>query len=383
MILTYNHGPFLIISGHDYRSKRKVDIHFIANKLVQRGTTRIVSVGFSRLSRMKADPRLSLWHQANRMERHAGADCFLWRTILHPFNLKFKWLNIVTERWFMNYARQIPALIRNWIAESRVIMIESGFPVALIPIVRELSPMARLIYLASDDLTTIGCAPFLQELLIWSATLFDSIRVPARALAKTFPPCARVHYIPHGIEQDIFDIDVASPYPLGQHVVSVGSMLFDPTFFTLAALALPHVTFHVIGGGAHARELSGSNIVVYGEMPFRDTIAYLKHAEAGIAPYDGRHVAPYLTDSSMKLQQFGYLGIPAVCPDILTGGQMGRFGYTPGNQASIVQALNKALSFGHFPGLPCLGWAEVTERILHPDKFADTQILSLKSDDVF
>ena len=143
-------------------------------------------------------------------------------------------------------------------------------------------------------------------------------------------------------------------------------MLFDPSFFEAAAASFPEVMFHVIGGGRDAANLSAPNIRVYDEMRFVETVPYIRHADFGIAPYNAEKVAPYLTDTSMKLMQYGFLGVPAVCPDIVAGGKAGRFGYRPGDLDDIGRAIRGALAFGHFAGEPALSWREVTDRILYP-----------------
>jgi 2-beta-glucuronyltransferase len=99
------------------------------------------------------------------------------------------------------------------------------------------------------------------------------------------------------------------------------------------------ITFHVIGGGHHAPGLAAPNIVLYGEMSFLKTILYLRHANFCIVPYDGAKAASFLADTSMKLAQCGFLGVPAVCPKIVAGAHPGRFGYDPGNRQSIVLAI--------------------------------------------
>ena len=109
-------------------------------------------------------------------------------------------------------------------------------------------------------------------------------------------------------------------------------------------------------------------------MPFQKTIAYIKHADAGIAAYGGTNVAPYMADTSMKLMQYGILGLPSVCPQVVVGDRLGRFGYEPGSRSSILAAINSALAAGRFPGFAALTWAEVVDRILEPFRYPDTRI---------
>jgi 2-beta-glucuronyltransferase len=367
-------GSFLMISGHDFRSPRKANVHFIAEELAKLGKTRFFSIGFSYLSRIKKGPRVSLWGRANRPEHYQGVDTYLWRTLLHPFNLRLPFLRCIEKFWFNDYVADAPNTLREWIADAGTIILESGMSVIFYDLIKEINPTARVIYLCSDDLDTIGCSSHLQDQLQRITAQLDGIRVPSRVLASAFSSNAYVFFVPHGIDRSINDLGKTSPYAGGVNLVAVGSMLFDPHFFTIAAAAFPDYTFHVIGGGAKAALLRAPNIRVYGEMPFTETIAYIRHADVGIAPYEGKHVSNYLADTSMKLMQFGYLGLPAVCPHAAVGDYTGRFGYTPDDADSIVAAIRSALACGHFQASPALSWAEVTQRILAPTTFADTHL---------
>jgi len=141
-------------------------------------------------------------------------------------------------------------------------------------------------------------------------------------------------------------------------------MLFDPSFFEIAAPAFPDLTFHILGAGKRANSLQMPNVLVRGETPFAETLSYIKHADAGIAAYQGSKVSPYLADTSMKLMQYGAYGLPAICPKVAVGEHAGRFGYTPGNQASIIAAVTGALAHGRFAGEVQPTWEEVTNQIL-------------------
>ena len=350
-------------------------MHFITTELSKRGLTRFFSFGFSFLSYLKDDPRLSLWKKGNVTETFEGVECYLWRTLLHPVNLRQKWLRRLETMFFKWYVALIPDIFRRWIVESNTILFESGFPVIFIRICRKLNPKARLLYIASDDLKTIDCADFIVNEFSELASSLDGIRLPSYRLQEGMPKGSPTYFVPHGLDKTIVNHADPSPYNGGSNIVSVGSMLFDAGFFEIAAKAFPDVTFHVIGGGAYAAHLSAPNIKLYGEMPFLKTIPYIKHANVGVAPYNGEKVAPFLTDTSMKLMQYGFLGVPAVCPQIIVGDYKGRFGYEPGNEQSIVNALKNALAHGNFPGNSVLDWKEVTDRILNPGAFPDAKRL--------
>jgi 2-beta-glucuronyltransferase len=134
--------------------------------------------------------------------------------------------------------------------------------------------------------------------------------------------------------------------------------------------------FHVIGGGRNSAGLASENLVVWPEMPFSETVRYIRHASVGIAAYTANDAPYYLSDTSMKLLQYQYVGLNGVCPFFACGEFPGRFGYAPDNSASIVSALDRALGADRFEPDDSLflDWSDVVDRILSPGEYADTGI---------
>lgn len=362
---------FLVISRHDYRSRRKASVHFIARELAKLGTTRFFSSAFSLLSRLTQDQRLPLWSRANRVEHLDGVDAYLWRTLAHPCEAP-GFLDGAMGRFFQSYVERAPATLRAWIAESDMVLLESGGPEIFFDLVRRHNPTCRIGYIGSDSLETIGSAHYVMKEFQRVASRFDAVYLPSKLLASAFPPACKLHYVPHGVDAGMLQASGASPYKGGVNIVSVGNMLFDPGFFEVAAPAFPDVNFHIIGAGKGARKLAAPNVTVYPETPFKDTLPYLKHADAGVAPYAGDKAPAYLKHTSMKLMQYGHIGLPAICPATVAGEYRERFGYMPGSPESIAKAVKGALSLGRFDGSHFLNWAEVTQRILTPEDFPDT-----------
>lgn len=365
--------PFLLITAHDYRSRRRASMHFIADELAGIGPTRFFSAGYSFLSLVSGDPRHDLESRANRIETVNGVECYFWKSAFHPFNLRRAWLDPVAAMTFELYARLSPPILDRWIRESGTIIFESGLPVIFFERAKRLNPDATMIYRASDDLATIGCAGYLTEVLERTAARYDHLVLPSPRLREMLPS-GNSWFVPHGIDTQAFGVVGPSPFTAERNAVSVGSMLFDAGALTAAAELHPEVEFHVIGGGPGASALSAPNIRVHGEMAFADTLPYLAHADFGIAPYDGARVSPYLTDTSMKMMQYEYLGLPAVCPHSVVGRARGRFGYDPSDRPSIGRAIDAALALGRFEGSPMMGWRDVTRRMLDPTSFEGTAI---------
>ena len=70
-----------------------------------------------------------------------------------------------------------------------------------------------------------------------------------------------------------------NPYSGGPNAVFLGFWPIDVPFLRAAARARPDVTFHVVGQTIDVPE---PNIVSYGELPFRDTLPFVKHADVGL-----------------------------------------------------------------------------------------------------
>ena len=348
---------FVILSGyHDYRSRRKVDLHFVADELAKDGDVCFVSLRYSRLTRRREDPRHDLWDRANAFETVRGVECFLWRTPVHPCRLPPA-AALAERALFHAYARCLPEGVRDRIRAADTVFVESGI---------------GIVCLASDARDASGQAETGKRALGAHARLLDAVRVPSPLLASEVPPGTPTYLIPHGIAAEAFASVGPSPYRPGSvNAVSVGSMLFDPGFFAVAGRRFPEVTFHCIGSG-HAG-FAAANVLFHPEMSFAETLPYLRHADIAVAAY-GPGVAPYLAHTSMKLMQYDHLGLPAVCPVEVAGDHPGRFGYRRADGASIGRAVAAALGAGHRPGARPLSWAEVAARFRDPAAFPDTRI---------
>ncbi|ACE84916.1 GumK N-terminal domain-containing glycosyltransferase [Cellvibrio japonicus] len=364
---------FLVLSAHDFRSPRKANIHFISSELARRGLTRFFSLRYSLLSRYTGDPRLSLDGEANQIGFYHGVECYLWKTLIHPFNTRRRWLRPLENLLYRGYSQGHNRVLRRWIREADVILLESGIAPVFFPLIQRLNPRAELIYRASDTLEAIKVAEYVQGAFARAAPQLDTIALPSPAMADTIPSHHNLALVPQGIDHSLAERADPSPYGAGIHAVSVGSMLFDPQFFILAAQRFPNIQFHVIGSGQGRHPDYPANVHVYGEMPFAQTLPYIKHAQLGIAPYVSDQLPVYLRDTSMKLIQYEFFGVPAICPDFIAADYPQRFGYQLGDADSIARAIERALHPEQpIPRRQVLNWQQVTERLLQPRAFPDT-----------
>ena len=353
---------FVIMSGyHDYRSKRKADLHFIADELKERGEVNFFSLRYSYLTHYKQDPRHDLLGRSNRYEKVDGVGCYLWRTPIYPFRLPRRFA-LAEKAVFLAFSSYLPKVMHAVIKRADTVLVESGMSIIYIPLIKRLNPTVRIIYMASDSLDAIGQADAIKDAFNESAALIDRARVPSPYLVKDIPRRIPCYYIPHGIDKQRFEKIGPSPYAPGSlNAVSVGSMLFDPSFFETAGRHFPNVTFHVIGSGYAG--VAPNNVHYHSEMPFEKTLPFLKYSSFAVAPY-GSGVDSYLTHTSMKLMQYNYFGIPAVCPQAVAGSGYGRFGYNSQQPHTIVTAIENALGSGAFVPRPQLDWRQVTQLIV-------------------
>lgn len=350
----------LILSRHDYRTKRKASAHFLAKALAEKGhEVRFLSVGYSWLSRLRGDSRSFLDRRANRWENVDGVHAYLWRGSWHAMRMP-----LMGERFgylFDVWAKGRCDALDEAASQADVIMVESGVAPMLIPRVRAAAPDARLIYRAADLLSTAGVHPRVQQVLEQSRDAIDVVVVVAKAMLPHFDSFdVPKILLRHGIDREQITAPTENPYLTPRNIVSVGSMLFDPRAVTIAAENWPDWNFHLIGVPPGSFP---DNVVQHSEMPFSSTLPYLRHADIGLAAYQKEAASDYLAESSLKLLQFGAIGLPAVCPDFAVEPGSLRFGYDPDDPITIVDALDRAARAPHRT-IHVPSWSEVAENLI-------------------
>lgn len=350
----------LILSRHDYRTKRKASAHFLAKALAEQGhEVRFFSVGYSWLSKLRGDSRTFLDERANCWETVDGVHAYLWRGNWHPTHVPM--LGEKSGYLYDLWARSRCDALDEAASMSDVIIVESGIAPMLIPRVRAAAPHARLVYRAADLLSTAGVHPRVQQILEQSREEIDLVVVVAQAMLPHFD-CFDVPkmVLRHGIDGDQISAPTENPYTRPHNVVSAGSMLFDPKAVSIAAECWPDWHFHLIGVPANSFP---DNVVQHPEMPFASTLPYLRHADIGLAAYQKEAESGYLAESSLKLLQFGAIGLPAVCPQFAVVPGSLRFGYDPEEPETIVGALERASTAPRVVAdIP--SWSQVAESLM-------------------
>ena len=278
---------------------------------------------------------------ANRLLVEGHVTSYLWRTPWHPMNLRSGMLNRLTSplaRWYPQFplGAAEPLLIGAGLA-----LFDTGAGLMLVNRIRALAPGARLVYRASDDVRHAGVHPIVVEAEAQALSRFDLISSPCAAIHARFAdrPAARLHH--HGIDRALFDRASASPYAgaAGPHAVYVGRHPVDPRFLEAASALRPEWTFHVIGPvqGLPGRD----NVRAYGELPFAETVPFIRHADIGLHPLPRASGAEMFTDT-LKVIQYTYCRLPILAPAFLGGTRPNVVHYEPGDRGSIDRALHAA-----------------------------------------
>ncbi len=338
----------VVITGHYYGSKRRAGFHWIAEALARAGwEVLFFTCSLSWLSVIRRDYRLDY-----PVRREAGTikpvadniNSFVWFTPYHPANLRLPLLNKLSDPLFNSYGNLGLGTAEKAIAESELFIFESIAGLLLFERFKKLSPKARFVYRVSDDLRLLRAHPAViaaeQEIL----SQFDLVSVPSRYIYRIFQGHTNVALQPHGIQREYFDRDWPSPYAdsAGPNIVFVGASYFDNDFPERASRMFPQCSFHMIGPIPDLP--NRPNVIGYGEMPFEQTVPYIKHADLGLQM---RRYVPGMESvtDSLKVLQYTYCRLPVIAPSFLRCHHKHMLYYEPGNDTSIAEAIFRGLNY--------------------------------------
>lgn len=362
---------FLIGTAHFFApTYRDAGMHRFAKALAAKGHhVDFVTFGQSWLKqRIKGDTRRYV-QSANSAARN-GANppnihAHVHRETFHPLSGS-PLAERLTQPLERLYGRHVDGWTHAAARAAEVIILECGYAPYFFDALKRLNPRALFVAFYNDRLDLVG---FRRETLALNDCVlprFDLVRTNAEALLAYLPAGANGRYVPQGVDKEKIRFDLPSPYVAGtRNIVSVGNMLFDDAAVReiAAAAAKEGAAIHVIGS---AMADPPANVTVHGELPFERTLPFIVHADVGLAPYRVVEGADYLVQSSLKIQQYSYCGLP-----ILLARQLGMDGENfvlydrdrPGDVAKAV-ALAFAKGKSREYGRSIRGWDEVADILI-------------------
>lgn len=335
----------VLFTGHFVDQARRGSMHWLADELLKHGwRVRFVTFGFSWISLLTRDVRLR-GADRSRMGMYSvrpGLDSYVQFTPFHPIDLRHRWLNRLAAPVFALFPAFWTGAVRRLTGNADLVVLESGLPLLLAPIVKAHS-RARLVYRVNDDVRILRTPLAVREAELRYAPLFDRISLASPVLARRFEGLGPIGLDPMGLDAAIFDQPHPSPYQprWAREVVSAGTSHFDAEAVRAMAALRPAWRFHILG---RLREpISGPNIVWHGEKPFAEVVPFVQHADIGLTPYRDLPGVAYQVHHSNRLLQYARLKLPTLGPMAMTHADAPHLiGYLPGDTASLERALSRA-----------------------------------------
>jgi len=347
-ILSLTMKRAILVTGHYWHSKRKAGFHWLADALHRLGWEVIFfTAPISWLSVIRQDYRLAypVLQEANRLiQVDQGMWSYVWFTPWHPANLRLKFLNQLCHRLFYGYSKFPLKAIEPIISQSHLIIFESTPALLLFERFKQLNSHAKFIYRVSDDLRLLGNHPVVLETEQHIAGKFDLVSVPSQPIYRLFEGLPQLRLNVHGIRPELFEQEYVNPYPSSNHpnLIFVGNSNFDHNFLAHASQLFPGWHFHIIGSINNLPDRP--NIIKYGELPFEQTIPYIKYADIGLQTLSYRPGMESMTNS-LKIIQYTYCQLPIIAPLYLQSSRSNFCYYQPGDALSIQQALKEAFNY--------------------------------------
>ncbi len=363
----------VLVTAQYLRSRHKAGFHWLAEAYWQGGWDVVFfTESLSWLSWLRGNDRFRypVRREANRLQAERDRlSSFVWLTPFHPIRLRSAWLDRLSRPLFARYGRLPLHGFEAVVAAADLLIFDSSYGLLLFDRFREVNPRARLVYRVSDDLALAGNHPILLETETRILPHFHRVSVPCASIRRRLGAAPNVAVHAHGVAKELFDQPTANPYGRpGPHALFVGRYWFDHDFVRRAARLMPDWQFHIVG--PIAPQDGAANVHFHGELPFAQTVPYLRHADIGLQPLAGLPSVEVFSDS-LKVHQYTYCRLPIVAPEEMCGGRSHFFGYRPGDDGSIRAALLAARAFdrGRVPRDAVPGWDDLARELAAPVTF--------------
>jgi len=359
-----------LISFHHYLSKRKAGFHWIAHSFEKLGWNVIfITAPLSPFSRIVHDYRWDCVSDADlnevkKLSEHLSI--YTHSPVYSPLSKTgYKLIDSLSPFFIPIYKNLIPRRLEKLISGADIIIFESTAAILMFDSIKKINPGAKYIYRVSDSLEILKVHSSVLEYEGVITPDFDLISVPSRSLLSRFPN-GKTCLQHHGINKNAFSESTEKPETYNafeNNVVFVGNSFFDLSFITIASSLFPRTGFHLIGPIDY--ESAADNVILYGEIPFLDTIPYISHADIGLQIRRMDSGLDTLSDS-LKILQYTWCQLPIIAPLGLNSDRKHIFYYEYDNPESIQKAMDEALAFDRLmiDRSDIMDWEELTREIL-------------------
>ncbi len=370
----------IILTGHFPVQKRRANIPWLSDQLQENGWhVTFATLGYSWISQLRGDRRFESIEGMpipGTYELGPTLTAIFEYPPIHPFSLGSDWVDDVLEPLQRLFVRYWTARLTPHLKSADLILIESGPPLLLAPALRALAPSVPMVYRASDDIRLLGLPSYMGRAELKYAPLFDRISVASPKLAQRWIGHPGLKIDPIGVPMARLKVPQPDPYsaPRAQvEAVCAGTTLFDEHQVETIASQQPDWRFHVIGRLKRPPSLKlPGNIHFLGELSYDETVAYIRHADLGLAIYRDEPGVEYQTAQSNRILLYRYFGLPILGPRRLCDPTIpSLFGYDIEDPESIAEAANLASRMGRQPGDSSIpDWSLLCDRITQTTRLA-------------
>jgi len=371
----------VLISHHYYKEKRKAGFQCLAHAFSKLNWEVIfVTSPIGLLSFITNDYRMTypIKKEMNKSVKISyKVSSYILLSLFTPENVNnyrpFKKLpffgnfinKILTVPYFF-FGKYIPKKLEKIISDADLIIFESTPAILYFNSIKKICQRAKFIYRVSDDLEFLNCHPYVIFYERKIAEKFDLISVPSDYIFKKFSNYSHtiLHY--HGIQKELFEKEYKKPDTYKNfeiNIIFIGNSYFDEKFIHIAANLFPTWGFHIIG--PFEDNWKRDNVIVYGELPFSETIPFLKFANIGLQTRIIKDGFSSLSDS-LKVIQYTWLKLPIIAPFGLNSQRINIFYYHPDREETIKEALLSAINFDRslIDNTGILSWRELVEELI-------------------
>jgi len=309
----------VLITGHFPQQKRRTSMLWVTDHLQAQGWhVTYITVGYSWLSWLKRDKRLgALGYKPKQGTQTLSASltAIYGLSPYHPFKSKNQALNELSEPLTALFTHYWGPRLRAPLANADIAICESGAPVLLAPLIKRHAPNATRIYRVSDDIRLLN-APDILLCAEMQHNNFHRISTGSPLIAERFASHPNVTIDPMGVPHAQIQVSTDDPYtrtPNAKIAICAGSTLLDIGAITRTAQAKPNWQIHVIGR-LKSMPPALPNVTWHGEQPFAKTLAYIQHADIGLAPFQDVPGVEYQITNSNRILLYRFYGLPILVP---------------------------------------------------------------------
>jgi 2-beta-glucuronyltransferase len=338
----------VILTGHFPFQKRGGSILWVSEHLQKMGWhVTHATVGYSWLSLLKPDPRIAALgytpkHGARIVTNTLTTIYSL--SPIHPLRTKFPMINKFLDAYSGLFKSHWDRKLRGPLTNADLVICESGAPILLAPLLTKYAPNAARIYRVNDNIRLLNAPNVLIKAEHKNQSHFTRISSANLGLIRPFEHHNKT-IDPMGIPLDRISKSRPSPYTFTKDkkiAVCAGTTQLDGHALAKIAQQRPNWQIHILGRIKPNQVPTAPNIMYHGEQEFDTLLAYVQHADIGLAPYIDSKGIEYQTTNSNRMLLYRHHGLPILGPDRLCDRNMPSIiGYSDPNALDRCEAMQR------------------------------------------